>query len=142
MCHIERGITQVTPSNAMLTGQIPVRRALPDLSLQLTCYLQLFVCVASAGLALESCLPSLHHHSDCAICLLYKKKKPKKTALVPLLLCSAVFCSAPNHLLRSICSELLFSVDRARLGKQILNPKTPLYCFSIVVIKVCLLYCS
>lgn len=141
MCHIERGITQVTPSNAMLTGQIPVRRALPDLSLQLTCYLQLFVCVASAGLALESCLPSLHHHGDYAICLLYKKKS-QKTGLVPLLLRSAVFCSAPNRLLRSICSELLFSVDRTRLGKQILNPKTSLYCFSIVVIKVCLLYCS
>lgn len=140
MCHIEQGITQVTPSNAMLTGQIPVRRTLPDLSLQLTCYLQLFVCVASAGLSLESCLPSLHHHSDCAICLLYKKNP--KTGLVPLLLCTAVFYSAPNHLLKSICSELLFSVDRTCLGKQILNPKTPLYCFSIVVIKVCLLYCS
>lgn len=141
MCHIERGITQVTPSNAMLTGQIPVRRTLPDLSLHLTCYLQLFVCVASAGLALESCLPSpLHHHSDCAICLLYKKKPKNRSGSSLAVQCC--FCCAPNHFLRSICSESLFSVDRTHLGKQILNAKTSQCCFSILVIKVCLLYCS
>lgn len=95
VCHIERGITQVTPSNAMLTGQIPVGRALPELPLQLTCYLQLFVCLASAGLALESCLPSLHHHSDCASCLLDKKTPKNRAGSSRAVQCYVLLCSKP-----------------------------------------------
>lgn len=118
---VAQGITQVTPTNAMLPAQTPARKTSPDLP---ACYLQPFVCLAHPRLTLQHCLGSLP-----------ALQTPPQTPGAPR-------CPSPNHSLGSVCCELLFAFDRTRVGKQLLHPKKSPRCFSMLVIKVCLLYCQ